>query len=163
VLTVAHRPQAGHAVLVSAPGLVGRCLPGTGAVLRDSLDISRLLLAEAKVAVSPGHALGFEGPHLRIVFGSVGARHTYPADAPREVAAVAHEVLRHSHASPEAAGRILHVLAPAPEAGREGVFEPGRDLIRAAFLDRMMTLLRRILTTPQTEGARWSGSSRSRA
>lgn len=143
VLAISHLPEAGHAILVGAPGLVGRRLPGADGVVQTSLGISRFLLSKGKVAVSPGYALGFDGPELRIVFGSVGQKHTYAASAPAELAAATQEVLIRGGTPKETILRILEQIS-VPETTTGQMFEPGRDLIRAAFIDRIIPLLRRV-------------------
>lgn len=148
VLTVSHKPQAGHAILIAAPGLMGRRLPD-GSTVRASTDVTRFLLSTANVATSPGYSLGFDGTELRLAFGSVGLKQTYPSSAARELgSAMAQLAVFCDKAAPEMADRVrevsdlLHKNATqtAPEP-----FQAGRELIRTAFRERIAMALRDLL------------------
>lgn len=151
LLAVAHRPEAGHAILLAAPGLAGRRL-ADGSVLRGSIDLARFLLSAAGVAVSPGYSLGFDGTELRVVFGSVGNKHTYPPAAAGELGlALERLAALCGRSRPEATRQIRaasrSLLASSAEPG-PGLFQPGRELIVSAFRDRIAPALRGALTSP---------------
>ncbi len=157
VLHIPHQPQAGHALLVSTPGLVGRSLPG-GGVIRDSIDVTRLLLSTARVAVSPGYSLGFDGTELRLGFGSVGLKRTYPALARAELVAALECLETRCGVIDSAAGaalvQVTERLRTTPaEVGPE-IFRPGRDLITEAFRERILPALTALLARPVRGRAR---------
>lgn len=157
VLHIPHQPQAGHALLVSTPGLVGRSLPG-GGVIRDSVDVTRLLLSTAKVAVPPGYSLGFDGTELRLGFGSVGLKRTYPALARAELVAALECLETKCGAIDSAAGAALAQVsellrATSQEVGPE-IFQPGRDLITEAFRERIIPVLTELFARPAGGRAR---------
>jgi aspartate aminotransferase len=135
LLRVVHQPQAGHGILVAADGLAGLLAARGGRV--TSIEIARFLLAEAKVAVSPGLSLGFEGTAVRVVFGSVGLKQSHAAARPAELAAVRERVLALG------AGRLP--AGAAPDGGCEEMFASGRRLIERAFLARLLPAVERIL------------------
>jgi aspartate aminotransferase len=147
-LVVAHQPRAGHAILVAAPGLVGRRLPD-GSVIDNSIDVTRYLLADAHVATSPGYSLGFDATEMRLAFGSVGVRHTYAGDADRELAlglrclAVLCE-RRSRHAARRAHEASAALVSSAAEPAVD-VHLGGRELIIEAFRDRITPSIQRAL------------------
>ncbi|HEX5494304.1 MAG TPA: aminotransferase class I/II-fold pyridoxal phosphate-dependent enzyme [Mycobacteriales bacterium] len=148
ILRVIHQPQAGHGILVGAPGLRGRRMPD-GTEITGSVDVARYLLSAAQVATSPGFSLGFDGTELRMVFGSVGVRQTYPPDSVRELATTLRRLaVPRRSARSDSTGRVLAV-GDAVVAGdtRPGpdLFRPGRDLIATAFRDRITPAIRRLV------------------
>lgn len=148
MLAVSHQPQAGHGILVAAPGLAGRRLPD-GSAVRHSIDLTRFLLSAANVAVSPGYSLGFDGTEMRLVFGSVGLKSTYPPTMASEIGFVLHKLAAICGRSRPAAARSLHeaaeiVYGTGIEPGPE-LFQPGRNLIVAAFRERITVAIRSLL------------------
>lgn len=148
LLTVAHQPQAGHAILLAAPGLVGCRLPD-GSTLRYSIDVTRFLLAEANVAVSPGYSLGFDNTEVRAVFSSVGLKHTYPPVAARELSSALHQLATICDRSrPDIARRVYQASEALSEDHAEPaaeLFRAGRTLIETAFRERIAGALRSLL------------------
>ena len=145
MLTVVHQPQAGHAILLAAPGLAGlRLLDGS--TVQNSIDVARFLLSAANVAVSPGYSLGFDGTEVRVVFGSVGLKHTYPPAVAGELGEALYRLATICERSrPEVARQVYEasevLLADAPEPGPEA-FQPGRELIATAFRERITEAFR---------------------
>jgi aspartate aminotransferase len=86
-LRVPHPPRAGHSILLDLNSYRGRRTPA-GTRLHDSVDLVRHLLHVGEVAVSPGLGSGFDDLTVRLCFGCVGARHTYPASRAKERATV---------------------------------------------------------------------------
>ena len=130
---------------------MGRRFPG-GGVIRNSVDVTRLLLRTAKVAVSPGYSLGFDGTELRLGFGSVGLKRTYPALARTELVVALECLETRCSAIDSAAGAALTQVtellrATAQEAGPE-IFQPGRELIIEAFRERILPALTALLAQP---------------
>jgi aspartate aminotransferase len=148
LLTVAHQPQAGHAILLAAPGLLGCRLPD-GSTVRHSIDVTRFLLAEANVAVSPGYSLGFDSTEVRVVFGSVGLKHTYPPVAISELSSALHQLATICDRSrPDIARRVYQASEALSEDGAKPgaeLFRPGRELIETAFRERIAGALLSLL------------------
>jgi aspartate aminotransferase len=135
LLRVVHQPQAGHGILVAADGLADLLAGRRGSI--TSIEITRFLLAEAKIAVSPGLSLGFDGTPVRVVFGSVGLKQSYPHARSDEFAAVQDRI------GALAAGRPPARLGVG--GGDDEMFRPGRRLIEQAFLERLLPAVERIL------------------
>ena len=145
MLMVAHQPQAGHAILLAAPGLAGCRLPD-GSTVQNSIDVARYLLSAANVAVSPGYSLGFDGTEIRVVFGSVGLKHTYRPAAAGELSSALHQLATICDRSRPDVARQVHeasevLLASTREPGPE-LFQPGRELITTAFRERITEAFR---------------------
>lgn len=162
LFTVAHQPQAGHAILVTAPGLAGRRLP-SGATLTTSIDVTRFLLRAAKVATSPGYSLGFDGTELRLAFGSVGVKHTYPPGTADELCSALHQLAAICGGSRHDVARQVYAASQAVTDGSTGHrpehFQPGRELIAVAFRDRITPAARRLLGhSPVRQLSRAGGS-----
>jgi aspartate aminotransferase len=140
LLTVAHQPQAGHAILLAAPGLAGRRLPD-GSTIDHSIDLARFLLSAASVAVSPGYSLGFDGTEIRVVFGSVGLKHTYPPAAAGELgSAFSRLAAICGRSRPDIArlGReVGEALLATDQQPVPELFQPGREIITTAFRERI--------------------------
>lgn len=149
VLEIPHQPQAGHGLLVNAAGLLGRRLPD-GTQVRSSIDITRYLLTAARVAVSPGYSLGFDGAELRLAFGSVGLKSTYPGTADRELAAaldgIAARCGRSCPATVDVMIETTEALRSAADETNPEIFQAGRDLIAQAFRERILPALSALLT-----------------
>jgi aspartate aminotransferase len=147
VLTVPQRPQAGHAILVAAPGLLGRRMPA-GATIAGSIDVTRFLLSAANVATSPGYSLGFDGTELRLAFGSVGVRHTYPKASAGELGSVLGRLTGMCGTTHPDVARWLERASEVAIAGAQepaaDPFRAGRDLITTAFRERITPAIRRL-------------------
>lgn len=144
-LGVAIRPGAGHGVVLDADGL-GRRL---GLPSRCSIEISRWTLGTAQVAVSPGLSLGFDGGEVRLAVGSVGLHHTYASAAPSELRATCRRLA--TLAGPHQADKLLAVAEEMGGAGDSGIddipdagFAAGRAMITAAFVDRLLPVMREL-------------------
>jgi aspartate aminotransferase len=125
---VEHFPQSGHGILLSADRLVAGL--GLDPAPSGSIALARWLLSEARVAVSPGYSLGFDGTEVRLAFGSTGLRESHAFVHEREAAAAA------------------AALGWKPgNAGEEDarLFEPGRRLIERALLERIVPAAERVL------------------
>jgi aspartate aminotransferase len=149
-ISVAHPPMAAHSLLVSMNGLAGNTVGGGRSVIRDSVDLARLLLQHAKVAVSPCFSTGFNDCTVRLSFGCIGADLTYEESSERE----AKELM---NSSPSLSAAIVdsarlksdgHAFPSAEERvdlwegdGAVRGFEKGRELITDAFQDRMIPSL----------------------
>lgn len=148
LLTVPHQPQAGHAILVAAPGLVGHRLPD-GSTIANSIDVTRFLLSAANVATSPGYSLGFDGTELRLAFGSVGVKHTYPPGTARELGSALSQLAAICGGSRQDIARRVYEASEAVTNGSAGhcqeLFHPGRELIAGAFRDRIVPAVQRLL------------------
>ncbi|HEX2300147.1 MAG TPA: pyridoxal phosphate-dependent aminotransferase, partial [Pseudonocardiaceae bacterium] len=160
LFTVAHQPQAGHAILVTAPGLRGRRLP-SGATINSSIDVTRFLLSAAKVATSPGYSLGFDDTELRLAFGSVGVKHTYPPGAAHELRSALHQLAAICGGSRQDVTRRVYEASEAmthgsPENCREP-FHPGRELITTAFRDRITPAVQQLLGYRPVHQLSWAG------
>ncbi|WP_238013829.1 aminotransferase class I/II-fold pyridoxal phosphate-dependent enzyme [Dactylosporangium sp. AC04546] len=154
VLHIPHRPQAGHGMLVSAPGLLGRRRAGEP-FIRTSVDIARLLLRDARVAVSPGYSLGFDGAELRLVFGSVGLKQTYAGAVDTEllsaITSVADTCTQSRPAIADGLMRMAEALPLGADDDTSATFQPGRDLIVHAFRERITPALAAFLSASQAE------------
>ena len=148
LFTVAHQPQAGHGILVTAPGLVGRRLP-SGAMIANSIDVTRFLLSAAKVAASPGYSIGFDGTELRLAFGSVGVKHTYSPGTADELRSALHQLAAICGGSRQDIARQVYEASETVTNGSTGHrrehFQPGRELITVAFRERITPAVRRLL------------------
>jgi aspartate aminotransferase len=147
-LEVPHQPQAGHGIMISAPGLLDSTL-GVGNGIRNSIDATRFFLCEAMVAMSPGYSLGFDGPELRLSIGSVGADRTYARTAASEFAAVFETLadtldrlgLKHSGQCRD----LRDLFAEQAQEASEDMFAPGRDLITEGFMERALPAMKAYL------------------
>lgn len=152
-----HVPRAGHSILLSFDGMRGlRCPDGT--VIGDSVDVTRFFLREAHVALAPGLANGFDGCQMRLCFACVGVKHTYASHHAAELTAALEELVSCASRSgldslPEA---HLAPAAPHPPTRHSG-FSEGREIIRAAFLDRIAPALQRLVASNSEPP--WNGSS----
>lgn len=153
IIQVEHVPRAGHSILLSFDGMRGlRCPDGT--VVADSVDVARFFLREAKVALAPGLANGFDGCQMRLCFGCVGLKHTYESSRAAEVTAALEEVIACASRAGLACLREIrlvpsttHRSTPAWNAG----FSEGRATIRTAFLDRIAPALTTLVASNATE------------
>lgn len=142
-----HTPDAGHSLLLSCRPLQGRTW--SGGVIRNSVDVARFFLKEARVAVSPGYSSGLDGCEVRICFGSVALAETYPhsvAAETRVLLQTVEEKLRSLYMTRSDILRGLIApldLSPDPEE----MFKDGRILIRTAMIDRMLPAMERLLGT----------------
>jgi aspartate aminotransferase len=137
VMSVAHPPAAGHSLLLDLAGMLG-AERRPGLLLKDSIDITRWLLSDAGVAVSPGASSGLPPGLVRVCFGSVGLSRTYP-DARASELQAALRVLR--------AHRGLPATGPTARPGSpNNGFCAGRELIREA-VNRITTACDRALTS----------------
>ncbi|WP_372425778.1 TIGR01459 family HAD-type hydrolase [Salinarimonas chemoclinalis] len=125
LVRVAHRPQAGHSLLLDFGGFAEAARAG-GLAFADSADLTRWFLDESKVAFSPAQSHGFGGFHLRVNVASVGTRLTYPASVAVEAAWD---------------GR----WSPAHAAAYEEGFAEGRAMIAEALTRRVEPAMRRAL------------------
>lgn len=147
-LVVSHQPQAGHGILITAPGLAGCRLPD-GSKIRHSIDVTRFLLSAANVAVSPGYSLGFDRTEIRLAFGSAGLKHTYPPAAASELNSVLQQLAAIcARSRPEVARRVHEaseiLFATSSEPGPEQ-FTSGRNLIATAFRERIVVALQALI------------------
>ena len=140
-------PSAGHSVLVSFNGLDG-LIDGLGTKIIDSVDIARFLLREARVGVSPGLSLGFDGFKCRIAFAAVGAEATY-ADAAVRERTVLQWIAQHIAEKTLKRTELDHLLAGQRlSVNRERLitaFSFGRELLMEAICGRMYEALRSLL------------------
>jgi len=140
--SVAHEPRAGHSVMVAADGIAGLLTP-EGAVLRDSVDVTRYFLREERVCLSPGLSNGFDDCTVRISFGSLGSEGTWRDQRPQEETEALRAVLTEFRPTATAAGLDAVLVdcgldpAPGAESSAAG-FGTGRDLLRDAIGNRMM-------------------------
>lgn len=147
-MEVEHAPKAGHSILVSFNGLQGMALPD-GSILRDSIDLTRYLLTEAKVSVSPGLSCGFDDCKVRLSFGCVGLEHTYQETCVFEMMAALEEVAKHFNSVLPL--RELDALLNCfdkkqedyPERLTSG-FAAGRRQITEALLERMVPAIAKL-------------------
>ena len=141
-----HRPLAGHSMLISCAPLKGQ--RWLGRVIRNSVDVTRFFLSQARVAVSPAFASGLDDCEIRICFGSAGLAKTYEFSADTELSAVASAVeeryASQGHGSLRRAPAIRGAISESPRE-RSEVFSHGRELIRDAMRSRMLPAIRRLL------------------
>jgi aspartate aminotransferase len=152
IIEVEHVPRAGHSILLSFDGLRGlRCADGTTVV--DSVDVTRLFLREAGVALAPGLANGFDGCQMRLCFACVGVEHTRASSRAAEVTAALEEVMGCASRAGLQSLRAIPLgpsaTDPSPAASNPG-FPEGRALIRAAILDRIAPVLARLVAGNRT-------------
>ena len=130
--SIAHEPRAGHSVMVTAAGLAGlRTL--NGAVLRDSVDVTRYFLSEERVCFAPGLSNGFDDCTVRISFGCLGSEGTWLDHRPQEEWEVLRAVLGEFHPGLEPADLQRATSAVRREVAARSEDEPGTDLSTAGF------------------------------
>lgn len=141
-LRVAHRPKAGHSILLDGNGMRGLRLPD-GSVIEDSTDVTRHFLKEEKVCFSPAISNGFTDCTLRVSYGCLGSEHTYAHPQQAETKEAARAVLRHADPLATEADLDKRLLDAGvdlawscPDGANDG-FEAGRAVIREAFLHRI--------------------------
>lgn len=133
-LRVALEPLAGHSILLSAERLKGLYTP-EGTQIDTSLDLTSFFLRHARVRISPGYSIGFDGLEFRLAFGSVGHRHTYKEVAEMERTYVMHVLQReHGEVNTE---RLIPV---------EG-FRRGREIIEQVFMDRIFPCIYKLVSS----------------
>jgi aspartate aminotransferase len=133
-ISVAFEPQAGHSMLVCCQGF-SNLVDRDGNSIRDSVDLARALLCEARVAVSPAISLGFNEYEFRLTFGCVGLDETYND---LEEGWYMKKVLS-GHLNGEANVRSERE-ADFGKRGNIG-FKPGRELIQDALVGRVLPAL----------------------
>lgn len=143
-IVVEHRPHAGHSILLSVNGLAGMRW-GDGQSIHDSIDVTRYLLADARVAVSPGLSLGFDRCEVRLSFGCVGAAATYAGTRDAELVAAVDTVAEYlpTGTTLRRGGRELASAGDERFQTPSG-FAAGRRLIRDALLERIAPSLDRL-------------------
>ncbi|MCK6451055.1 MAG: pyridoxal phosphate-dependent aminotransferase [Alphaproteobacteria bacterium] len=152
-------PRAGHCMLVSMDDFRG-LKTAAGEPIRTSVDITRYLLSEAKVAVSPCHSGGIDRCLVRLAFGDLAASSTYATSAARERRWI-ERLVRDSR---RRAGR------PASST-RQGLRESadwseGRRVLRVALAERMapaLAALRRVAAAGPDRGVALAGGGAGQA
>ncbi|WP_199200573.1 TIGR01459 family HAD-type hydrolase [Alkalicaulis satelles] len=131
IIKAAHTPSAGHSILIDFSGFVS-LLNKKNLKFEDSADLTRWILASAKVAFAPGQSHGFEGYQLRMNIASIGSSLTYPASLSIES---------------QWNGQWTNAQSKAFEAG----FAEGRAIIQSALTDRVEPVLRMALQNPPAQ------------
>jgi len=127
-------PRAGHCMLVSMEAFRG-LRSAAGEVIDTSVDITRYLLREAKVAVSPCHSGGIDHCLVRIAFGDLAAAATYARSAARERRWI-ERLFRGSRHRALGPGRTTR-----QETKESADMSEGRRVLRVALAERMAPAL----------------------
>jgi aspartate aminotransferase len=148
IIEILHEPKAGHSILLSFDKMRGY-ITSRGSVLRDSVDVVRFFLNEAKVAFSPGFASGFDGFELRMSFGCVGLDETYAFSKEAEIKAAAVALLDQamltSGDSLDRVGSFMEELEDKlGDSQQNQGFLYGRKVIENALLDRIVPAIIKI-------------------
>jgi aspartate aminotransferase len=140
-IRVEHMPRAGHSILLSFNRFRG--LRGwQGEPIRDSIDLVRYLLSEARVAFCPGLSSGFSDCTVRLCFGCVGLEYTYQGSKRAEALQALKAVLPFLKLrSLKLQNAIAAECTDLTDAQQNDGFQRGRTLTREALLERVLPAL----------------------
>lgn len=124
-IEILHLPKASHSLLIRMNAFEGLRTPDQ-TVIRDSIDVTRFAMKEAKVSLSPGLSIGFDDCTVKLSFACVGAEYTYEYQELAERAAALRAITAQEN--------IYPYSSPMVEEG----FEKGRKLISEAFEERLI-------------------------
>lgn len=137
-MEIDHEPSAGHNILISFNGLQDlRLIDST--CIQDSIDVTRFLLKEAKVAVSPGISIGFNGCEVKLSYGCVGLHYTHSTVLWNELVTVLDTIQNWADLPQNAIDNLITQFPHRNQIGDiHSAFMAGRELIRQAFIERII-------------------------